>query len=511
MKHSIAQIFSVITYLSLPAFAAVSLDGKDESSVMMPADSALQETSSTAAVGSPAEAARKAFEKGDHQEAVKLAQPLAEKGDPDANYLLGFAYETGQGVGRSAENAEKHYRQGLAKGHADSAYRLAFILMSSKDEASLKEAKTILENQAVSDPAIAGRILGEAYLLGRFTAKPDSDTAVSWWKKAADAADVPSMLFLARFYDGQMGFADKADAKLSLQYFEKAANAGNSGAMVDLGARLLYGAEAERNEKRGLDFLNKAIEAKDATAYLALGTWQETIKKDPKAALAEFERGKDAGQPDSMIRAANYYLEGKGTEKDVSRGISILEKAAEGGNAQAHFILAARILQSEKPDVLAGYKHLLAASNGGLAAAQNELGLIYVSGSLGAEDVSAAASWFTRAAQAGYAAAQNNLAALHERGTGVEQSYEKAAQLYALAAQQGHAAATLALARFHAAGAATEIDRPRAWALAKIAEDRGETNAAKFIATLEKEFSEEQLAEAKKELARITSATPSDK
>lgn len=452
-----------------------------------------------------AEAARKAFENGDHAEAVKLAMPLAEKGNAEALYLLGFAHETGQGAELSPTKAEEYYRSGLEKKNNDSAYRLAFLLMSSKDETRVLEAQAILEKQAITDPLVAGRILGEAFLLGRFTGEPDPDKAVSWWKKAADAGDVSSMLFIARFYDGQLGFVEKRNPVLSLEFFEKAAEAGNTGAMVAVGSRLLYGDETARDEERGLDLLEKAIAGGDSSAYLALGTWQEKVKKDPKAALAEFERGKDAGQPDSMIRAAEYYIQGEGTEKDVARGISILESAAEGGSAQAHMMLAANILQSSKPDVISGYKHLIAAASEGLVVAQNELGLFYLSGGLGVADTSAAVSWFSRAAQVGFAPAQNNLAALHERGAGVEKSYEKAAQLYALAAQQGHAAATLALARFHFAGAATEVNKSRAWALGKIAEDRGEPNAAEFLATLEKGFSEEQISEAKKELERMTS------
>ncbi len=273
--------------------------------------------------------------------------------------------------------------------------------------------------------------------------------------------------------------------------------------MVAVGSRLLYGDEKGRNEERGIALLDQAIDAKDYSAYFALGTWQEEVKKDSKAALAEFERGSDAGQPDCMIRAAEYHIAGKGTEKDLSRGVGILEAAAEGGSARAHLMLAANSLQAEEPDNAAGYRHLVAAANGGLATAQNELGLFYLSGALGVVDASAAVSWFSRAGQANYAAAQNNLGALHERGAGVDQSFEKAAQLYALAAQQGHPGATLALARFHAAGAATAMNKPRAWALAKVAADRGEPNAAKFIETLEKEFSKEQAAEAKAELDRM--------
>lgn len=510
MKLIRTQIIALLAAFSLPLHAAVSLDAKDEKSILRESDTALKDSAPVKA-GSPAETARRTFEAGAHAEAVKLALPLAEKGDVDAIYLMGFAHETGQGAERSAKKAEEFYRKGMAKNHADSAYRLSFMLMSTKDKTSLLEAQAILEKQALSDPAIAGRILGEAFLLGRLTGEQDPDKAVKWWKNAADAGDIASMLFIARFHDGQMGFTDRKDPAVSLLYFGKAAEAGNTGAMVAVGSRLLYGDEAGRDEKRGLASLEKAIAGKDATAYLALGTWQQNVKKDPKAALAEFERGKDAGQPESMLRAAEYYIEGKGTKKDVPRGLGILEKAAEEGNAQAHLMLAANILQSEKPDTVSGYKHLLAAANGGMAAAQNELGLFYLSGGLGLADVSAAVSWFGRAAQANFAAAQNNLGALHERGTGVDQSYEKAAQFYALAAQQGHASATLALARFHAAGAATEVNRPRAWALGKIAGDRGEGNAAKFLETLEKEFSKEQLAGAKAELEKMTSDKPVEK
>ena len=500
VKHIFIRVTPLLIACSISALGAVSLDGADEKTIFSDSDPALKDGAQTAKKGSPVEAARKAFENGDHLEAVKLARPLAEKGDTDAIYLLGFAHETGRGVERSVEKAEEYYRKANEKKHADSAYCLAFLLMGTKDETSILEAQAILEKQAIADPAIAGRILGEAFLQGQFTGKPDAGKAVSWWEKAAADGDVTSMLFLARFYDGQMGFPEKADPASALAYFEKAAEAGNTGAMVTVGSRLLLGDEKSRDEKRGLAILEKAIAAGDNSGYFARGTWQEQVKKDSKAALAEFERGKDAGQPDSMIRAAEYHISGKGTEKDIERGVAILETAAEGGSSQAHLMLAANALQAEKPNAAKGYQHLVAAANGGMAAAQNELGLFYLSGGLGIADVSAAVSWFGRAAQSNYAASQNNLGALHEKGTGVDQSFEKAAQLYAMAAQQGHAGATLSLARFHAAGAATKMDRPRAWALAKIAEERGEPNAEKFIETLEKELSKEQLVEAKAEL-----------
>ncbi len=484
---------------------AVSLDAKDETSVLQDSDPALKDLGKKAEPAAAGKAGE-AFAAGEYDEAIRLAKPRAEAGEPDAIYLMGFAHETGKGLPQSREKAMEYYRQGAAKGHADSIYRLAISLASSGAAADAREAQTLLEKQAVKDITVAGRILGELFVRGRFTEKPDAETGVSWWKKSSAAGDVASMNFLAAFYDGQMGFPEKKDPKLTLQYYGAAAAKGDTSAMINLGSRLLTGDEKLRDEKKGKEWIAKAIEAKDASGYLALGAYQEGIKKDAKAALAEYEKGAAAKQVDCMIRAAAMYIKGEGAEKSEEKATELLQVAAEAGSAQAHLELAGLILnKKENPDLAKGYSHLLTAANGGLAFAQNELGIFYLSGKLGVADLSAAVSWFGRAAQANFAPAQNNLGTLHERGAGVPQNFENALKLYTLAAQQGHPGATLAIARLNAAGAGTKQNLEVAWALATIAGERGEENAAAFITEVEKILTKEQLAGAKKELERLKS------
>lgn len=502
--------FSLTLLTAFVAKGAVSLEAGGDDSVMLDTDPAMKKVGQADA-DTPAGKALAAFAAGDHEKAVGLAKPLADKGDKLALYIMGFAHETGQGAEASASKAAAFYRKGAEKNHPDSIYRLSFILMASGEKDRIEEGRRLLEKQAVTDPAVAGRILGEAFLTGRLTGEPAPETAVSWWKRAVDADDVPSMFLLARFYDGQFGHPALADPKLAFDLFLKAAEKGDAAAMVAVGSRLLNSSSMEKDEEKGMEWLKKAIEAGAASAHLALGDYQENIKKDPKAALASYTLGAEAGQTDCMVRAATFHMEGKGTEKNGARGEELLEKASKAGNAQAHLMLAAHLLGQENPDLVKGYAHLLAAANSGLSLAQNELGLFYLSGRLGVADIPAASSWFTRAAQGGFAAAQNNLAALYERGAGVERSFDKAGQLYALAAQQGNASATLALARFHAAGAATKVNRERAWALATLAAERGEKeNAATLIKELEKEFTKEQLAAAKKELVSMKSDKPAE-
>ena len=460
----------------------------------------------------PAGKALHTFAAGEHEKAVGLAKPLADKSDPLALYIMGFAHETGQGAEASQVKAIEYYRKGADLNHSDSIYRLSSILMSSGQKDRVEEGRKLMEKQAAIDPAVSGRILGEAFLTGRLTGEPAPETAVSWWKKASDAGDVPSTFLLARFYDGQFGQPSFKDPKLAYEYFLKAAEKGDPISMVAVGSRLLNSDVVKRDEEKGTEWLKKAIESKEPTGHLALGDYLENVKKDLKAALSAFTLGAEAGQSDCMVRAAVFHLEGKGTDKNKERGIELLEKAAKAENAQAHLMLAAQILGQESPDLGKGYAHLLAASNRGLAIAQNELGLFYLSGKLGVADISAAASWFTRAAKAGLASAQNNLATLFERGAGMEQSFDKASQLYSLAAQQGNGSATLALARFHAAGAVTKANRELAWALANLAVERGaKEEGANLIKEIEKEFTKEQLAAAKKELEKIKPEKPEEK
>ncbi len=456
----------------------------------------------------PAKAALDAYRAGEHDKAVALATPLAAAGNADALYLLGFAHESGKGAPASREKAVEFYQKAATAGQPDAIYRLAFIQLASEKEEDRNQARESLEKAAKTDPAVAGRVLGEAWLRGRLSKEPDYAKAEQWWKTAAEAKDIPSILLLARLYDGQLGFPEKRNPKQALETYRKAAELGDPSAMTAVGSRLLNGPPENRDEKEGKEWLNKAVAAKEYSAFLALGDYEENVKKDPKAALAYYEKGKDVSQIDCTLRAAESYIDGKGTEKDPERGMRLLETAAKGGSPVAHLRLAATAFSSEKPDLLKGYGHLLAAATGGIVEAQNEIGLLYLSGKLGSADVPAAAAWFTRAAQSGYAPSQNNLATLYERGAGVQQNFQTAGQLYSLAAQQGHGPATLAIARLHAQGVGTDANLAKAWALATIAGERGEKEAEKLIKQIEEKLDAKQLAAAKQELADIKSNKP---
>jgi len=64
-----------------------------------------------------------AFIQGDSATAMKIWQPLADKGDKEAQYHLGYMYQTGTGVDKDNQKALFWYNQAAKNGHGK-----AFIL-----------------------------------------------------------------------------------------------------------------------------------------------------------------------------------------------------------------------------------------------------------------------------------------------------------------------------------------------------------------------------------------------
>ena len=117
-----------VTQLLLFSAFTVSL----QAAVSLPADAS---AALPAATDGPGKEAMEAFQAGRYAKAIELAKPLAEQGNAEALYLMGFAYESGKGVdAASRDTALEYYRKAAAKKHKDAIYRLSFILLASEKE-----------------------------------------------------------------------------------------------------------------------------------------------------------------------------------------------------------------------------------------------------------------------------------------------------------------------------------------------------------------------------------------
>lgn len=462
-------------------------------------------------VVSPAESANgipapvlEAFQAGRYEDA--LAKAAAAGPSPGTLYMLGWLHETGSGVPADSGKAVDYYQRARDAGHPQAVYRLAIATLDHVGAKAGPDVRALLEDAASGNPGTAGLLLGELHARG-LVGPANFELARSWWTRSAEAGEVRGRHNLGRLLDGSFGFPEKRDAGKAIESFQAAADAGYADAMASLGSRLMHGAPGVRDERAGLDWLRKAAAAGSPDAHFVIGNYYEYRKKDFSNALRAYHAG---GEQDSilcLLRAGEFYSGGIGTTTDPARALELFRKAAALGSHEGDFRTAVALLR-EAPDeaaVLQGYKHLLGAARAGHARAQNELGVLYLSGRLGAADPSAAASWLDHSAAQDFASAQNNLAALFEKGLGVTLNFTAAAKLYTKAAGQGHPAATTALARLHAEGRGVPRNLPRAWALASLAAGRGDPNGTVLRQQLAETLGPDNLDAARRILAELRS------
>jgi TPR repeat protein len=179
-----------------------------------------------------------------------------------------------------------------------------------------------------------------------------------------------------------------------------------------------------------------ALQPGNARLHFQLGRAYATAGK-PAEAAAAYTHAADAGHLDAMNNLAILYLHGRGSVlPDTPRAISLLAKAAEGGNSMAMRNLAEVYDEGKKVDRDPEKAHALytKAAATGDASAMFQLGW----SSQQQQDYTSARRWYEKAATAGHAASMTNLGFLYQNGLGVRRDIIKAREWYRHAANLGN-------------------------------------------------------------------------
>ncbi len=286
--------------------------------------------------------------------AADVARPLAEQGDGDAWFVLAYVMEAREPAKLSrAQAMDHHYRKAAEAGHPEAAWRRMLIPLTAGSEQERKEARAALESAAEKDPH-AGRILGEAWLRGLVSGKPDAVKAAECWAAAGGKGDAEALILLARLYEGDFGFPEMKDGVKAVACYREAAKAGDGDAFVPLGRILLESGRSQGEQAEGREWLEKAVGRKDVAAWRVLGDHEKAAGEDDVAA-GVYQKGAAAGDTACMERLAEL---ASGAERR-----DWLAKASAAGSVTA----AAE---------LAGLEHRLVGSPGDLRDAVRAGGLI---------------------------------------------------------------------------------------------------------------------------------------
>jgi uncharacterized protein len=241
-----------------------------------------------------------AFQRGYYLSALRIAEPLANLGDPAAQTLLGEIYGRGLGVPRDETESARWYGVAAKAGVPEAQFRYAMLL---------------IEGRAVP---------------------PDDATARDLMKAAADAGNP-----LAAYNYGQMliraaptgGFSE------AVGYFRKAAESGLPDAQYALSQLYAYGRGLEKaDDAEARRWLTEAAKGGSDTAQIELGIWLLNGRGGPPDPLEGFRWLKGAaerGNPIAVNRMAHLYKDGVGTARDRGQAAMWTVLARRASNSDA--------------------------------------------------------------------------------------------------------------------------------------------------------------------------------
>ena len=132
-----------------------------------------------------------AYQAGNYAQALRLWQPLAQKGNAEAQFALGLMYDKGQGVVKNDRQAAAWYQKAANQGHADAQLNLGLMYANGWGVAkNYQQAAAWYQKAADQGNADAQYNLGLMYYNGQGVAR-NYRQAAAWYKKVLAQPDTP--------------------------------------------------------------------------------------------------------------------------------------------------------------------------------------------------------------------------------------------------------------------------------------------------------------------------------
>ena len=218
--------------------------------------------------------------------------------------------------------------------------------------------------------------------------------------------------------------------------------------------------------------------------------------------LVELNRGK------LVVPEVRYYLgvatfrgEG-GLRKNAPEAMRLIRLAADQGDADAQRDMGKNFEfgWNGTEDLHRALEWYQLAAERGDGEAQWRIGMAYVNGEERDADAAQAVEWFRKAADSGSTQGMTSLAVMYATGDGVKQDWDRARELYEEAAEGGEAHALLNLSGMYLRGEGVETDPVHGFVLLSQAATGGDAQAQELLPLVQKELTDEQLAEARRRL-----------
>jgi len=203
----------------------------------------------------------------------------------------------------------------------------------------------------------------------------DRDLAFRLCTTEAEAGNPVSQRFLAQLYDRSQVPGHDAEA---VSWYRKAADAGDLPSMLRLGQLTSMGRGTPKNELEATNRIKQAAEKDYEPAWTVLAERFEQglgVRKSDQDAAYWLRKAAEKGNTLAEARVGDLFMRGKGVSRDEAEGVRWLRRAADKGHREAQFGLGMAYLRGRgiaRSDS-AGYAWLGKAAEQGHAEAQREV------------------------------------------------------------------------------------------------------------------------------------------
>jgi len=305
------------------------------------------------------------------------------------------------------------------------------------------------------------------------TANQYKEAAV-WYKKAADAGHSGAMTELGTMYLYGNG-VEQDDVKAKL-LFEKAVNMGNADAMAYIGEMYLFGNGVSVDYGQALKWHQKAADAGSAMAMWRIGEAYHRgrcVAQDAKKAIEWYKKAADKGYTQGMTNLGDIYRE---VIKDYEKAMEWYKRAGEAGDHWGFINIGSMYewrdgIDHNNEKAIEWYKK---AAEMGDSYSMMLIGNIYRDGMGIAQDYKEAFKWYQKSATRYRYESESmvQLGLLYWKGHGVEKDHAKANEWFKKAANAGNynGMYNLATSYFDGDGIAQDNQQARLW-MQKIADE----------------------------------------
>jgi TPR repeat protein len=287
-------------------------------------------------------------------EEVAQLKAKAEEGNPDAQVSLARAYEVGNGVPKSDQQAVKWYRAAAEQGNAKAQNSLALMYRSGRGVNQDKaEAVSWYRKAARQKDPSAMFNLGTAYYNGDGVGVDDV-AAFAWFLLAQDFGSGPAVDAIKRMTEEARSLQTNAFEKIgdmyqkgddlpksyndAVNWYRKAAENGEAGVQVKLANLLLHDTTGTPNYAEVHRLCEKAAKQNSPTGAYCVGELYQQgfgVERDLPKAAVWFSQAAKMGLAVAALRLGEMYWKGEGLKQDKISAYEFMYLASVAGVPEA--------------------------------------------------------------------------------------------------------------------------------------------------------------------------------